>query len=177
VSAESEAPLDAAIKRRTLLSRLAIGLGSFLAAAIGLPIGGAVFAAAFRREEPSWVDLGRLSEFPTGQPRMVTFGTTRVDGYLKTTASRAVWVYRESGEEVRVYNARCTHLGCLVSYQGDSQTFLSPCHAGIFALRDGAVLDGPPPRPLDRLEYRLDGGNLAVRYRDFVVGVPNQVPL
>ena len=108
---------------------------------------------------------------------MVTFGVTKTDAYLRTTAPRAIWVYRADEERLVIYNARCTHLGCLVNYQADSETFLSPCHSGLFGLRDGAVLDGPPPRPLDRLEYRIEEGSLAVRYRDFVVGVPNQVPL
>ena len=67
---------DASLRRRTFLGRLAIGLGSFLTAAVGLPVIGAVFSSAVRRDEPIWVDLGRLSEFATGQPRMVTFGVS-----------------------------------------------------------------------------------------------------
>jgi hypothetical protein len=49
-------------------------------------------------------------------------------------------------------------------------------HAG----RGGAVVRlpvaGPPPRPLDRLESRIEGGKLQVQYQDFVLGTPDRVP-
>ena len=163
--------------RRAFLVRVAAALGAFLAAAIGVPLVGAALAPAARRDEAQWVALGAQSDFPVGEPRMVTFGLMRSDAYLRTTVPRAVWVYRPSADRLIAYNARCTHLGCLVGFQPNSRTFLSPCHGGVFDVRDGAVLGGPPPRPLDQLEYRVEGGELLVRYRDFLVGVPEKTPL
>ncbi len=163
--------------RRAFLKRLALALGGFLGAALGVPVVGAAVAPAVRRDEAPWVNLGRVVDFAVGIPRIVTVGIERADGYRRTTVSRALWVWRPVENQLIVYNARCTHLGCLVSYRPDSQTFLSPCHAGVFALQDGRVLDGPPPRPLDRLSYRIEEGQLLVQYRDFLVGVPEQVPL
>ncbi len=142
-----------------------------------MPLIGAVIAPALRRDEPLWVPVGSPSDFAVGQPRMITFGVQRVDGYFRTTLQRAVWVCRLAEASLVVYNARCTHLGCLVNYRADSQTFLSPCHAGVFAVRGGRVLDGPPPRPLDTLEYRVEAGRLLVQYQDFRVGVPEKVSL
>lgn len=156
---------------------MAGALGAFLAAAVGVPLAGAVLAPAARKDEAQWTVLGTESEFPVGEPRMITFGATREDAYLRTTVSRTVWVYRTDVDRLIVYNARCTHLGCLVSYRSSSQSFLSPCHGGVFDVRDGSVLEGPPPRPLDQLEYRVERGELSVRYRDFLVGVPDQTPL
>ena len=163
--------------RRSFLKKSAVALGAFLGAALGVPIIGATLAPAARREEPSWVNLGRTSDFAVGVPRMITFGIAKADGYRRTTLPRAAWVWRAAEDSLVVYNSRCTHLGCLVSYRPDSRTFLSPCHGGVFSLQDGRVLDGPPPRPLDRLVYRIEEGQLLVQYRDFLVGVPDQVPL
>ena len=165
------------IRRRGFLKRLAAALGAFLATAVGIPLVGAAVSPGARRDEPHWITVGAVADFAQSAPRLVTFGITKADGYSRTTAPRAVWVHRTPAGGLVVYNARCTHLGCLVSYQPDSQTFLSPCHGGVFALRDGAVLEGPPPRPLDRLDHREEGGQLMVQYRDFVVGVTHQVPL
>ena len=169
--------VDSEATRRGFLARLATALAAFLAAAAGLPLVGAAVGPALRRDEPGWIPLGAASDFVIGQTRLVTFGMTKQDGYQRTTIQRAVWVYRPSDGDLIVYGGRCTHLGCLVGYRSDSQTFLSPCHGGVFALTDGRVLEGPPPRPLDRLEYRIDDGRLLVQYRDFLVGVPEQVPL
>jgi Rieske Fe-S protein len=163
--------------RRTFLKRLAAALGAFLGAAAGVPLVGAIVAPGMRRDEPHWVPVGAAVAFAIGQPRMITFGIQKTDGYVRSTLTRAIWVCRQTEDQFAIYNARCTHLGCLVSYRPDSQTFLSPCHAGVFALRDGHVLEGPPPRPLDRLDYRVDDGQVVVQYRDFLVGVPDQVPL
>jgi menaquinol-cytochrome c reductase iron-sulfur subunit len=167
---------DQAANRRVFLARLATALGAFLGAAAGVPLLGAAIAPALRRDEPGWIALGAPSDFG-GAPRLVTFGVTKTDGYQRTTIQRGVWIYRPDDAEPIIYNARCTHLGCLASYRADSQTFLCPCHGGVFGLADGRVLEGPPPRPLDRLEYRLEGDRLLVQYRDFLVGVPEQMPL
>ena len=163
--------------RRAFLSRTAGMLGTFLAAALGVTLVGAVVAPATRRETAQWVKLGAVSDFKPGEPRMVTFGANKVDGYLRTTAPRAVWIIRTPADHFTVYNARCTHLGCLVSLRSSSRSFACPCHGGVFAVDDGAVLDGPPPRSLDSLNQRVEDGNLLVQYQDFLVGTPERVPL
>lgn len=52
------------------------------------------------------------------------------------------------------FSAVCTHLGCVVQWQTAEQRFLCPCHAGLFSA-EGAVLGGPPPRPLEKLAVTL----------------------
>ena len=37
--------------------------------------------------------------------------------------------------------------------------------------------DGPPPRPLDPLTWRVEDGELLAQYQDFLVGVPQRIPL
>lgn len=163
--------------RRAFLSRLASALAAFLAAAVGLPLAGAAAAPGMRREEAVWIKVGSTAEFQVGQPRLVTYGFTKTDGYLQAAVSRSVWVSKLAGDRFTVYNAACTHLGCLVNYRPNSRTFLSPCHGGVFALEDGAVLDGPPPRPLDQLNWRIEEGTLLVQQQDFLLGIPEKVAL
>ena len=55
----------------------------------------------------------------------------------------------------------CTHLGCLVEYQRETNQLLCPCHAGRFDL-DGNVLSGPPPQPLSKVALKVDGDSLIV---------------
>ena len=52
----------------------------------------------------------------------------------------------------RAFSAACTHLGCLVKWEPDSEQFLCPCHAAVFD-EDGGVVSGPPPSALS--EYRV----------------------
>jgi len=88
-----------------------------------------------------------------------------------------VWVLLDDANALTVYNGRCTHLGCLVSYASGSTTFVCPCHGGVYALADGRVLAGPPPRPLDQLPHRIANGQLQTQYTDYLAGASSQVPV
>jgi cytochrome b6-f complex iron-sulfur subunit len=65
--------------------------------------------------------------------------------------------------------AVCTHLGCIPSWQPALRQLRCPCHGSAFRA-DGVQIDGPAPRPLERLKLFLDEEgrlvvDLAVRYR------------
>src|ERR1051326_8864829 len=85
---------------------------------------------------------------------------------------KGVWVVRQPDNTFSVFNGRCTHVGCAYAWQNDQHQFPCPCHAGVFAI-DGKVLAGPPPRPLDTLETRVDGGDLQTQIQDFRLGTPD----
>jgi hypothetical protein len=42
-----------------------------------------------------------------------------------------------------------------------SQRFICPCHGGVYGA-DGEVVGGPPVRPLDRFETRVEGDRVLV---------------
>jgi cytochrome b6-f complex iron-sulfur subunit len=55
----------------------------------------------------------------------------------------------------------CTHLGCTVPWDPETQQFACPCHSSAFDMR-GQVLRPPAPRPLDRFEVRIENGIVKV---------------
>jgi len=60
----------------------------------------------------------------------------------------------------------CTHLGCIVHWDKTTQHFACPCHGGVYD-RTGNVISGPPPRPLDHYEVKVENGVVEAgpRYR------------
>jgi cytochrome b6-f complex iron-sulfur subunit len=58
-------------------------------------------------------------------------------------------------------SAVCTHLGCITRWVEDEQVIACPCHGSKFS-RDGALAQGPAPRPLRRIAIRLEDGELVV---------------
>ncbi len=48
------------------------------------------------------------------------------------------------------YSLVCSHLGCLVKWEGDKNEFVCPCHGAKFDV-EGNVVSGPPPTGLEKL--------------------------
>jgi glycine/D-amino acid oxidase-like deaminating enzyme/nitrite reductase/ring-hydroxylating ferredoxin subunit len=58
-------------------------------------------------------------------------------------------VHRDGSGELHCLSARCTHLGCIVAWNGAERTWDCPCHGSRFAT-DGTVIQGPAVHPLKR---------------------------
>ena len=156
------------------LFRYALGvIGGLIGAGVGIPVIG-YFTAPARAEkhQETWQALGMMSEFPLGIPQMVQFEHRFKDGWEAKVLKRGVWVVRTGEKDFTIYNPKCPHLGCVVNWHPETRTLNSPCHGGVFALDNGRVLAGPPPRPLDTLEWKGEDGILYCAYKDFQVGLP-----
>lgn len=68
-------------------------------------------------------------------------------GAVVRVEGRRCAVYRDEGGAVHAVSARCTHLGCLVSFNEAETAWECPCHGSRFGV-DGEVLHGPAVRPL-----------------------------
>jgi Rieske Fe-S protein len=58
------------------------------------------------------------------------------------------------------FGQKCTHLSCPVHYSKKNDRLECPCHEGGFDAKTGAVLYGPPPRPLDKIDIEERGGEV-----------------
>ncbi len=76
-----------------------------------------------------------------------------------TEKDTAILVRTRDGQYY-AYGQKCTHLTCPVYYSKDAGRLECPCHEGGFDVRTGAVLYGPPPRPLDRIVVEFRGGDV-----------------
>jgi Rieske Fe-S protein len=66
---------------------------------------------------------------------------------------------RLPGDRLHAMSQKCTHLSCVVYYQPDTQQMICPCHEGVFAV-NGGVLEGPPQRPLGRIDVEVRDGTV-----------------
>lgn len=153
------------------------GIGSLGSAALaGIPALRAFLSPLFKRPTTEgWIKLGEADLFDPGIPTKVDFSQTTTDAWVEGRELRGVWVYTDDGEHFTVYSGRCTHLGCSFAFDADKKIFHCPCHQGMFDPKTGAVLAGPPPRPLDQLDTKLERGDLYVAYKDFRVGTTAKV--
>jgi cytochrome b6-f complex iron-sulfur subunit len=134
-------------QRRTFLLMIAGGLGGALAVAAGWPLLRFLAPVAGAGEERQ-VTLPRATVKP---------GAAH---FFQFRGKPAVVLQAKPGEYLAL-SAVCTHLGCVVQWQEDKGEFLCPCHGGRFA-PSGAVVAGPPPRPLENLPVVIDGDQLRI---------------
>ena len=66
-----------------------------------------------------------------------------------------VLLIRDSEKTLRVFNAHCTHKGCIVKYSEKDNRIECPCHGSQYDL-NGNVLKGPAPRSLPTHSTRWD---------------------
>jgi Rieske Fe-S protein len=74
---------------------------------------------------------------------------------------------RTSETEYVAYSRICTHNSCPVFWHPEDNAFVCPCHNGVFSVTNGAVLQGPPPRPLPRILLEIRGNDI------LAVGISN----
>jgi succinate dehydrogenase / fumarate reductase iron-sulfur subunit len=148
------------ISRRRFLSSLTLGIGAASTLLVGGVLSSAFVGPALRSKPPQWIAAGRLESFPMGEVTTVPLNYEETNGFYRQPLVKPIMISRQN--DFVVYSSSCTHLGCTVHWNANQNLFLCACHGGAFS-RDGAVKSGPPPRPLDRLEFRIDSGNLLVK--------------
>ena len=152
------------LSRRDLLMKLGIAFNALVGILLALPIVRYVLSPVIRERGAgyeSWLSLGALSQFPSGQTRLATYRnpvTTPDDG---ETANIPCWVRNIDGEKFQVFAINCAHLGCPVRWFPQSGLFMCPCHGGVY-YADGSRASGPPERGMFEYRYKLEQGNLLI---------------
>ena len=94
--------------------------------------------------------VGAVEDFPVGTGKVIP-----VD-------NKPVIIVNTSAGGVKAFSAICTHLGCIVYWDKAKNVMHSPCHDGLFNPVTGAVVGGPPPRPLPPYELAIKDGKVYV---------------
>lgn len=90
-----------------------------------------------------WMETGHtLATLPPGEARRFRAGA--VEGFV---------VHPQAGGAIYAVSAACTHMGCAISWMGQSGTFVCPCHGAQYNA-DGTVLSGIARHPLPFLKLR-----------------------
>jgi nitrite reductase/ring-hydroxylating ferredoxin subunit len=105
------------------------------------PLEGAPAAAPVR---PETLKVCRVSDLAPGNSFLFTYRDDR---------DRCILIHTQKGE-LRAYRQSCTHLGCAVRWDG--RKLECPCHNGAFEVEQGFPIQGPPTRPLSRLDIEVD---------------------
>ena len=139
------------LTRRRIISAPAIG---WLALAGSTAIG----ALALQRfwmpnvlEEPdARVEIGELAKYAA-----MPVGEINED-----YKPQGIWIARLE-DRIVALSTVCTHLGCIPNWSPAERRFRCPCHGSSFT-QTGINIEGPAPRPLDRLRMTVQKERLIV---------------
>ena len=168
---------DSPIRRRRFLKWMS-GIGAGLAAlVVGAPAAAAFFSPALKKPvKKDWITVADdVSTLDIGMPIKVDFVDASNDAWVESRALRSVWLRTDDGEKFTAFSGVCTHLGCSIGFDADKKRYHCPCHHGLFDMKTGAVIGGPPPRPLDTLPVRVQDGTVQVLYETFRTGVSAKI--
>lgn len=153
---------DKQFGRRNFMKAAIAGIGGLIGAAFGLPAIPYIMGPALQKESDSWIQLGSVSKVEFDIPTLFKKTLETQTGWINTEEEISVYVLTSNGQDYVVMSNVCTHLGCRVRWIPEKDSFFCPCHNGVFA-KDGTVVAGPPPRPLDRFESKVEDGVIFIK--------------
>jgi glycine/D-amino acid oxidase-like deaminating enzyme/nitrite reductase/ring-hydroxylating ferredoxin subunit len=92
---------------------------------------------------------------PTATPIDDVANLTTGEGGVIEHAGEKLAIWKDEQGTVHAISAKCTHKGCVVTWNNADRTWDCPCHGSIFA-SDGSVIHGPAVEPL--VVRSVDGG-------------------
>ena len=93
---------------------------------------------------------GAITDFPLNSGQVISVN------------DEPVMVINTEAGGIKAYSAICTHLGCITYWHDQRQVIQCPCHDGRFNPMTGAVISGPPPRPLPSYELEIVEGQVYI---------------
>ena len=116
----------------------------------------------------------------TNQATSSSASTVNPEGYLKVgstqelkTQQRLIFeqdngdsllVIQNKDDAAKVYavDSRCSHRGCQVDWNADTQEIVCPCHGSTFKA-NGEAIAGPTKEPLKSFDAKIEGEDILVK--------------
>lgn len=161
------------ISRRGFLKVVSGVFAGFITLSLSFPMIRNVAGSISRKKKKAYSKVTSLNSIPGSQPVEPSIIMTEEDAFINSTKVHQVWVVKNSETDVKVFSPICPHLGCRYNWDENQNRFVCPCHHSVFT-KDGDVVSGPAPRPLDTLPKKIENNELYVLWERFKPGIPNK---
>lgn len=159
---DEEVTTENEVGRKGFLKTAIAAIGGIITAGLAIPAVAYIIGPAFQKEQArDSIRLGATSKVELGEPTLFKVKVERETGWITNEEEISVYVYTENGRDYIALSNVCTHLGCRVRWITEQDQFFCPCHNAVFD-KDGNVVSGPPPRPLDRYEVTVENDQIYI---------------
>jgi menaquinol-cytochrome c reductase iron-sulfur subunit len=150
------------VSRRSFLAAAIWAIGGLISAGMGIPAIAYIIGPALQRStSQNWISLGPPEKIELGTPTLFKTKIERKTGWIVNEEELSVYVLTDNGRDFVAMSNICTHLGCRVRWIAEQEEFFCPCHNGVYS-KDGKVVSGPPPRPLDQYQVKVEDDQVYV---------------
>jgi cytochrome b6-f complex iron-sulfur subunit len=130
------------ITRRMFIQLVNRGLAATGLVAVFTPIIAYFFPTKLEETPSEPLLVGKTEDIPLNESKTVKYG-------------RYPALVINTDEGIKAYSAVCTHFACVVKWKAESGKIYCPCHDGYFDAKDGHVISGPPPTPLNSIKVNI----------------------
>lgn len=149
--------------RKSFLELVTWAIGGLISLGMGIPAVAYVIGPALKKAgEENWIRLGSTSKVEMGTPTLFKTTIQRQTGWIVNEEEISAYILTDEGRNYVALSNICTHLGCRVRWIEDQSQFFCPCHNAVFD-ENGEVVSGPPPRPLDRIQVKVEEDQIYIQ--------------
>ncbi len=141
---------DPTVSRRAVLTAGAVGAGAVALAACSSSSKPGATQPGGSQPAASGNDLAKLADIEVGKCVAVSLPDGKPGIVSRPTEDTAV-----------AFSAKCTHMGCTVAPAGSE--LHCPCHGSKYNALTGAVLQGPAPKPLAKIDVQVVSGEVVAK--------------
>lgn len=170
VKDEIEIIQSSQITRRGFFKVISGIISGFIVLTMGFPMAESLIGKVAKSITRPFSKVAPVNTIPDGQPVSLSFVMTDEDAFIKNNVEHKVWTVKKSDSDITVFSPICPHLGCRYQWHPDRNLFICPCHHSVFN-KDGKVVSGPAPRPLDTLPNKIENNDLFVLWERFKPGI------
>ena len=104
--------------------------------------------------------IGKFIFFGDNPNKKIILPLKNIDNGITYLKQKQVFVYKKD-DKIDIYDAHCTHMGCILNFNNQTDQFNCPCHKSRFDI-DGIKLRGPAKRDLDKIAFKIKNKTLYI---------------
>jgi cytochrome b6-f complex iron-sulfur subunit len=104
--------------------------------------------------------IGKFLFFSDNSHKSVNILLKNIKDGITYIKQNQTFLYKKN-DKITIYDAHCTHMGCILNFNNQTKHFNCPCHKSRFDI-DGVKLKGPAKKDLEQVAFKIKNKTLYI---------------
>ncbi len=104
--------------------------------------------------------IGKFIFFSENRDKEFQLSLKNIKNGITKIKKHDIFIYKNV-DKIEVFDAHCTHMGCILNFYKNKKRFICPCHHSQFTI-DGFRIKGPAQRDLDKISFKIKNKKLFI---------------